>query len=76
MTFNMDWENGVFTDNFRGVWGAIDGYLVYMDIIYEGEDYNLYSVPILLNGEEYQLHVVYDYNEEDFQDPWSKKRAG
>lgn len=64
---NMDWENGVFTDNFRGVWGAIDGYLVYMDIIYEGEDYNLYSVPILLNGEEYQLHVVYDYNEEDFQ---------
>lgn len=51
----------MFTDNFRGVWGAIDGYLVYMDIIYEGEDYNLYSVPILLNGEEYQLHVVYDY---------------
>ena len=49
------------------MWGAIDGYLVYMDIIYEGEDYNLYSVPILLNGEEYQLHVVYDYNEEDFQ---------
>lgn len=64
---DMDWENGVFTDNFRGVWGAIDGYLVYMDIIYEGEDYNLYSVPILLNGEEYQLHVVYDYGEEDFQ---------
>ena len=64
---DMDWENGVFTDNFRGVWGAVDGYLVYMDIIYEGEDYNLYSVPILLNGEEYQLHVVYDYDEEDYQ---------
>ena len=64
---DVDWENGVFTDNFRGVWGAIDGYLVYMDIIYEGENYNLYSVPILLNGEEYQLHVVYDYNEEVFQ---------
>lgn len=64
---DMDWENGVFTDNFRDVWGAIDGNLCYMDIIYEGADYNLYSIPILLNGEEYQLHVVYDYNEEEYQ---------
>lgn len=23
-----DWENGIFYDNFRGVWGAIDGHLV------------------------------------------------
>lgn len=61
-----DWENGVFMDNFRGVWGSIDGYLAYMEIIYEGEDYNTYSVPILLNGEEYNLHVVYDYNDECF----------
>jgi hypothetical protein len=63
---NMDWDNGVFRDNFRGVWGAIDGHLCYMEIVYEGEDYNLYSVPIKLNGEEYQLHVVYDYNEEKY----------
>ena len=62
----MDWDNGVFTDNFRGVWGAIDGYLCYMEIIYEGDDYNLYSVPILLNGEEYQLRVVYDYEDDAF----------
>lgn len=63
---DADWENGVFMDNFRGVWGSIDGYLVYMEIIYEGEDYNTYSVPMLLNGEEYNLHVVYDYNDECF----------
>ena len=62
----MDWENGIFTDNFRGVWGSIDGCLCYMDIVYEGEDYNLYSVPVLLNGEEYNLRVAYDYNEEDY----------
>ncbi|MDE7299697.1 MAG: hypothetical protein K2N94_12880 [Lachnospiraceae bacterium] len=55
-----DWENGVFYDNFRGVWGSIDGVLVYMELCYEGEDYNLYSVPVLLNGEEYNLQVVYD----------------
>ena len=58
-----DWENGVFMDNFRGVWGAIDGHYVYMDIVYEGEDYNTYSVPILLNGEEYSLRVAYDFND-------------
>lgn len=60
----MDWENGVFRDNFRGVWGALDGHLAYMELIYEGDDYNTYSVPILLNGEEYNLRVVYDYNDD------------
>ncbi len=56
-----DWDNGVFKDNFRGVWGAIDGHLAYMEISYEGDGYNLYSIPILLNGEEYNLSVAYDY---------------
>ncbi len=61
-----DWDNGIFYDNFRGVWGAIDGYLVYMELSYEGDDYNLYSVPILLNGEEYNLQVAYDFTEEEW----------
>ena len=61
---NADWENGVFSDNFRGVWGSIDGYLVYMELSFASDDYNLYSVPVLLNGEEYNLQVVYDFNEE------------
>ncbi len=61
---DADWENGVFYDNFRGVWGAIDGHTVYMELSFEGEDYNLYSVPILLNGEEYNLQVVYDFTSE------------
>ncbi|MDR2655253.1 MAG: hypothetical protein LBC56_04145 [Oscillospiraceae bacterium] len=63
---DMDWENGVFKDNFRSVWGAIDGHIVYMEINYESEDYNLYNVPILLNGEEYNLSVCYDYNDEEY----------
>lgn len=56
-----DWENGVFYDNFRGVWGALDGHLVYMELSFEGDDYNLYSVPVLLNGEAYNLQVAYDF---------------
>ncbi len=62
----MDWENGVFRDNFQGTWGAIDGNLVYMELIYEGSDYNTYMVPILLNGEKYNLRVVYDYNDAQY----------
>ena len=61
-----DWENGIFYDNFRGVWGAIDDCLVYMELSFEGEDYNLYSVPILLNDELYNLQVVYDFTVEEW----------
>ena len=56
-----DWDNGIFYDNFRGVWGAIDGHLVYMELSYVGEDYNLYNVPILLNDEAYNLQIAYDF---------------
>ena len=61
-----DWENGIFYDNFRGVWGALDGHLVYMELSYEGDDYNLYSIPILLNGEAYNLQVAYDFTAEEW----------
>ena len=61
-----DWENGVFKDNFRGVWGSLDGALCYMEIDFEGEDYNRYAVPILLNDEEYNLMVVYDFITEEY----------
>ena len=62
-----DWDNGIFYDNFRGVWGAIDGHLVYMELSYDGGgEYNLYSVPILLNGEPYNLQVAYDFTAEEW----------
>ncbi len=63
---NGDWDNGIFKDNFRGVWGSLDGAICYMEIVYDGWDYNEYSVPILLNGEKYNLSVIYDFNIEEF----------
>ena len=62
-----DWENGIFYDNFRGVWGAIDGNLVYMELSFESDDYNLYSVPVLLNDELYNLQVAYDFTTETWE---------
>lgn len=64
---NADWESGVFKDNFRGVWGSIDDCLVYMELCYEGEDYNLYSIPILLNDEDYNLMVSYSFATEAWE---------
>ena len=61
-----DWDTGVFTDNFRGVWGAIDGCMVYMELTFDGDDYNLYSVPVLLNDQLYYLQVAYDFNTEEW----------
>lgn len=61
-----DWEKGVFKDNFRGVWGSLDGALCYMEIAYQGGSYNQYSVPIMLNGEDYNLLVTYDFGTEQF----------
>ncbi len=63
---NADWESGVFSDNFNGAWGSIDGHLVYMELNYDSEEYNLYSVPVLLNGEEYNLQAAYDFASEEW----------
>lgn len=63
---DADWEAGIFRDNFRGVWPALDGYFVYLELTYEGDDYTLYDVPILLNSEEYYLTVGYDYSIQEY----------
>ncbi|NCB41600.1 MAG: clostripain [Clostridia bacterium] len=62
-----DWTTGYFRDNFRGVWGSIEDNFVYMDISVEGDGYNVYSVPILLNGEDCYLSVVYDFLVEEWE---------
>ena len=56
---DAEWETGVFTDMFTGSWGAIDGNLVSMTVSSVTEDYVLYAVPILLNGEECILTVAW-----------------
>ena len=64
---NVDWEKGIIKDNFRGVWPMLDGHFLYIDIVEDNEDYNVYSVPILLNGVECNLKVIYDFTEEKYK---------
>ena len=58
---DADWERGIFKDNFDGTWPMLDGHPVYIEIVEEGDDYNLYSIPVKLNGRECNLQVAYSY---------------
>lgn len=69
-----DWNTGVFKDNFRGVWPMLDGHPVYIEITAEEDDYNLYSVPIKLNGEECNLQVSYSFTDEKYHILGARKR--
>lgn len=60
-----DWEEGVFWDNFRGVWPTLNGLYCAPILLAETEDYNLYSIPILLNGKQTNLRAAYIWESEE-----------
>ena len=64
---NSDWDAGVFTDNFDGTWLAIDGNFVNAQLVNETEDYNLYAIPINLNGERSNLIAAWRFDENRFE---------
>ena len=70
---NADWNTGRFTDNFYGTWPMLDGHPVYIEVIDEGDGFNLYSIPIKLNGEQCNLQVAYDFNTEKYSILGAKK---
>ena len=61
-----DWDTGIMKDNFNGKWPMLNGHPVYIEITAEKDDYNVYSVPIKLNGTECNLQVIYNYNTERY----------
>jgi hypothetical protein len=61
-----DWEDGVFYDNFRGVWGAIDDTFVFMEVVTITDDYILYEIPVIINGRRANLSVAYSFVDGDY----------
>lgn len=55
---NADWENGIFSYPYRTEWFYLNGHLLYTFFLEDQEDYNLYSTPILLNGERVFLRLA------------------
>lgn len=64
---DVDWDDGVFSDNFRGVWGAIDGYYVMMHVTSIADGYVLYEVPLIVDEKMYNLTVAYDYDSRGYR---------
>ena len=60
------YDDGWFTDNFQGEWLTIDGHFISATLSEEGDNYNLYYVPILLNDEQTGLIMEYDYTTDEF----------
>jgi len=65
-TSTADFGEGLFSDIVDGYWPSIDGYPVHTEVVYQGEDYTIYSIPVLLNGEQCNLRVVYDEQIQDY----------
>ena len=65
-TSSEDFEQGLFSDFIDGYWPSIDGHLVHTEVVWQGEDYTIYSVPVLLNDEQCNLRVVYDDLKQDY----------
>ncbi len=57
-----NWDNGVFADDFDGLWFSLpDGQMLCTYLVEECDGYDIYTSPIELNGEEKNLRFVWDY---------------
>jgi len=62
---NADWKRGIFSDKFSDTWGSLDGASCYVQAVSKGEDFVLYRVPVLHNGVQKNLMVVYVTDPQD-----------
>ena len=64
---NSDYDAGVFTDNFQGTWLAIDDNFMNAQLVNETDQYNLYAVPIMLNGTRTNLIIAWQFENSRFE---------
>lgn len=62
----QDWDNGIFRDNFNGNWPTLDGHLVYLETTADLENYNYYSIPVILNGVRSVIEALYDFKQSKY----------
>ncbi len=61
-TLECDYNTGEFKDMYSGSWMTIGDEYVCAYLTEEGEGYNLYTIPVKLNGKEMFLKSRYDSN--------------
>ena len=60
-------STGVYTDSFNGTWMSIDGNYVCTNLVEHGADYNIYSIPVKLNGSYTSLVAQYHYSTNKYE---------
>lgn len=67
-----DWECGIFKDNFNGKMARLCGKVVTMRLVRSYTGYDVYSIPIILNGERSNVRVIHDTqkNKYDIMGAW------
>jgi hypothetical protein len=58
---NSNEAEGLYWSNLRNVWPIINGNTCSMIPVSFSDEYILYTIPILLNGEKTNLRMTYDY---------------
>lgn len=64
---DVDWDAGIFHDDFDGKWPALNGNFLPIELDEQYDDYNLYFSYIMLNGQKYYLASAYDFKKEAFE---------
>ena len=60
-----DWETGIVEDNFDGYWFALpDGQALCVYLVDQRDDYDIFTSPVEVNGEEKYLRFAWDYTGE------------
>ena len=61
-----NWEGGIFKDNFSGRMPRLASKNVTMRLVRSYEDYDLYAIPVVLNGVRSSVRVQYDRDRNDY----------
>ena len=62
----MDYDSMILQDNFDGSWISLDGIPLAIETVSVTDDTSVYTCPILLNGEQTNLRIEYDWNAEQW----------
>ncbi len=58
----IDYDSMIITDDFDGTWPSLDGTPLLIEAVYVTDDVSVFTGPILLNGEQTNLRIEYDWN--------------
>ena len=63
----IDWDNGFFRDALDEKWPALNGHIIFMNLVEQKPDYNTYLSPIKLNGKLHHLYSIFDMERQTFE---------